>query len=58
MNQNNVIQIDPATFYCMRQCQESIKYLSAKNDPKYKTEINGEKELYRHFMDSIFKVAA
>jgi hypothetical protein len=58
MNQNNVIHVDAATWYCMRQCRESINYLTTKRDPRYAIEINGEKELYRHFMDSIVKVAA
>jgi hypothetical protein len=55
---NNVIHIDSATWYCMRQCRESINYLSAKRDPVYDLEIKGEKELYRHFMDEVFQAAA
>lgn len=57
---NNVIQIDPATFYCMRQCQESIKNLTplVSKNPIYQIEINGEKEMYKHFMSQTIKRAA
>lgn len=57
MNQNNVIgPIDHATWYCMRQCKESINHLSTLvgKEPIYQTEINGEKELLRTFMDEVF----
>lgn len=52
---NNVIHVDPATFYCMRQCNESINYLSTMvaKKPIYQTEINGEKALYRHYMNEV-----
>lgn len=55
---SNVIHIDHATWYCMRQCRESINYLTLKRDPQYDIEINGEKELYNHFMDSVLNRAA
>lgn len=57
---DNVIHVDPATFYCMRQCRESISYLSTLVDKKpiYQTEINGEKELYRHYMNEALGRAA
>lgn len=55
---NNVIgPIDHATWYCMRQCRESINYLTplVSKQPIYQTEINGEKELLKHFMDEVFQ---
>ena len=53
----NVIHVDYGTWYCMRQCRESINHLTTLKDPKYDLEIKGEKELYRHFMDSVLRAA-
>lgn len=50
---NNVINIDLPTFYCMRQCKESIKWCQKQNNPIYQTEINGEKAMLQHFMDEV-----
>lgn len=50
---NNVISIDSPTWYCMRQCNESIRYLSKLNNPIYQVEINGEKDILRHFMREV-----
>lgn len=50
--------IDHATWYSMRQCNEIIRYLEGKKDPRYDLEIKGEKEIYRHFMDEVVKKAA
>jgi hypothetical protein len=58
MNENNVIHIDPATFYCMRQCRESINNLTRLRNPVYDLEIKGEQELYRHFMKQTLRIAA
>lgn len=50
----NVIgPIDHATWYCMRQCRECITYLQGKADDKYTTEINGEKDIYKHMMNDV-----
>jgi len=52
--------IDHATWYCMRQCNESIRHLTplvAKN-PIYQVEINGERELLKVFMNNIERKAA
>ncbi len=48
--------IDHATWYCMRQCKESINHLKKEvlKNPIYQTEINGEKALLKHFMDEVF----
>lgn len=51
--QNNVIHIDTPTWYCMRQCNESIKYLSTLKNPIYQIEINGEKDILKHFMKEV-----
>lgn len=51
--QNNVIYIDHPTWYCMRQCNESIRHLSTLNNPIYQVEINGEKDILRHFMKEV-----
>lgn len=47
--------IDAPTWYCMRQCRESINYLKdlVKQNPIYQVEINGEKALLATFMDSV-----
>lgn len=50
---NNVIKIDPADFFCARQCRESIKWCKQQRNPIYDVEIKGETELYHHFMDRI-----
>lgn len=56
---DNVIgPIDHPTWYCMRQCNEVIKYLKQKNDPKYQIEIEGEKDLYNGFMNEVLKRTA
>ncbi len=54
----NVIYFDPATWYCMRQCKESIKYLKKLGDPKYDVEINGETDLLRTFMSETLQQEA
>jgi hypothetical protein len=55
----NVIgPIDHPTWYCMRQCKESIKWCQKQNDPKYQFEINAEKALLDTFMNEVFKRAA
>lgn len=53
MNQSNVIHLDPATWYCARQCQESIKHLTSLRDPMYDVEIRCEKELLKQFKREI-----
>lgn len=57
MNTNVIGPVDAATWYCMRQCKESIKHLNTLvgANPIYQTEINGEKALYRTFMDEVFE---
>lgn len=52
--------IDHATWYCMRQCRESINHLQplVANNPIYQVEINGEKELLKVFMNKIERKAA
>ena len=49
--------IDHATWYCMRQCRESINYLTplATKNPIYQTEINGEKELLKTFIKNVLQ---
>lgn len=58
---NNVIgPIDLPTWYSMRQCRESIKYLRplvAKN-PIYEVEIKGEQGIYDVYMNNILGRAA
>lgn len=50
----NVIgPIDHGTWYCMRQCRECVTYLSNLHDDKYTFEIEGEKKLYKHFMNEV-----
>lgn len=56
--QNNVISFDPATWYCMRQCRESIKWCQAQKDPKYDIEIRGEEEIFRVYMNEVLERAA
>lgn len=51
--ENNVITFDPSTWYCMRQCKESIRWCQKQNDPIYFPEINGEKAMLRTFMDEV-----
>lgn len=51
--QNNVIHVDHPTWYCMRQCRESINYLSTLKNPIYDVEINGEKDILKHFMSEV-----
>jgi hypothetical protein len=56
MDMTNVIgPIDLPTWYCMRQCRESINYLTplAAKNPIYNTEIEGEKGLLKVFMDEV-----
>lgn len=50
--------IDASTWYCMRQCRESIAYLKTKHNPIYDVEIKGEQEILRHFMNGIERKAA
>lgn len=50
--------IDLPTWYCMRQCQESIAYLRTLKNPIYDIEIKGEQDIYKHFMNSIERKAA
>lgn len=50
--------IDHATWYCMRQCRESIDYLKTLKNPIYDVEIKGEQEILRHFMTNIERKAA
>lgn len=54
----NVIQIEPETFFCMRQCREMVNHLKTLNDPQYDLEIKGESELYQHFMKEVMQRAA
>lgn len=50
----NVIgPIDPATWYCMRQCREVNGYLKTLKDPIYEVEIKGNEGIYNHFMDEV-----
>lgn len=56
--QGNVIQIEPETFYCMRQCSEMVKHLKSLNNSVYNTEIKGEQELYKMFMKETLARAA
>lgn len=51
--QNNVIYFDTPTWYCMRQCRESINYLTTLKNPIYQVEINGEKDILSHFMKEV-----
>lgn len=53
MINGNVITFDPATFYCMRQCKESIKHCLLQNNPVYDVEIAGETALFRDFMKEV-----
>lgn len=56
MDMTNVIgPIDFPTWYCMRQCRECITYLTPKiaKEPMYAVEVEGEKGLYKHFMDEV-----
>lgn len=57
MIKDNVIHFDIPTWYCMRQCRESINYLSKLRDPIYQVEINGEKDILRHFMKEVLSPA-
>jgi len=51
---NTVIgPIDAATWYCMRQCNEAIRFCIDQKDPMYDIEIKAEKELLKTFKDSI-----
>jgi hypothetical protein len=50
----NVISVDFPTWYCMRQCKESIKWCQRQNNPIYQVEIDGEKAILQTFMDEIF----
>lgn len=45
--------IDLATWYSMRQCRESINYLSSLKDPKYQIEIAGEQDILDIYMSEI-----
>lgn len=50
----NVIgPIDQSTWFCMRQCRESINWCKKQNNPIYDLEIKGETELLQHFMDEV-----
>lgn len=53
--QGNVIHFEPAVWYCMRQCRESISHLKSKNNPIYDIEIKGEQEILNTFMDQVLK---
>jgi len=53
----NIINVDFPTWYCMRQCRESINYLTNLHDDKYRLEIDSEKKIYKTFMDGILKAA-
>lgn len=48
--------IDRATWYCMRQSRTWAK--DHEGIPEYALEVKAEKDLYRYFMDSVFKRAA
>jgi len=50
--------IDRATWYCMRQCRESINYLRSLNNPVYDIEIKGEQEILDTFMSEVLGRAA
>lgn len=50
---NNVIYFDAPTWYCARQCQESINHLTNLRDPKYDIEIRAEKEMLRGYKNDI-----
>lgn len=54
----NVIHIDQGTWYCMRQCRESVKHLKTLRNPIYDIEIKGEQDMYDHFMDKVLNRAA
>lgn len=49
--------IDLPTWYCMRQCRESINYLKTLRNPIYEIEIKGEQEILNHFMQNIRRAA-
>lgn len=56
---SNVIgPIDTATWFCMRQCRESIADMKKKKEPVYDLQIKAETELLDHFMQSFLKKAA
>jgi hypothetical protein len=54
MGENVIGPIDHATWYCMRQCKESIRWCKSQNNAKYQVEIEGEKALLSTFMDEVF----
>lgn len=58
MISDNVIHIDLPTWYCMRQCRESIKWCRQQKNPKYDIEIKGEEEIFRVYMDEVLQKAA
>lgn len=45
--------IDHATWFCMRQCRESIAHLKTLNNPIYEIEIKGEQKILNHFMNEV-----
>lgn len=50
--------IDLPTWYCMRQCKESVAYLKGKKNPIYDIEIKGEQAIYDVFMKQVLGRAA
>lgn len=53
---NTVIgPFDAATWYCMRQCSETIRYLTPMviKEPIYRLEIDGEKKILQGFYDEV-----
>lgn len=51
---NNVIRIDHATWYTMRQLKENIAFMKT-NAKEYSISLKGEEDLLRHFMTSVVK---
>lgn len=45
--------IDHATWYCMRQCQEAIRFCKQQRDPMYDFEIRAEEDMLKHFKSTI-----
>lgn len=50
--------IDHETWYCMRQCNEAIRFCKAQKNTIYDLEIKAEQELLRHFKKDIPGLAA
>lgn len=50
--------IDWPTWYCMRQCRESIHWCKQQKNPIYEVEIKGEQAILQTFMNQVLKRAA